>query len=171
MSTLVFDIETDGLIHDNTKIHCMVIHELETGSTLAYNDQGNREPIVRGVQRLEDAQCIVGHNVIGFDIPCINKHYPWFTRADGVVDTLVLSRIYHADLLDLDKKRNWKGMPPKLYGSHSLEAYGYRTGFAKGDYGKDTDWKEWTPEMEEYCINDVMLTERLCKHFVPFLTS
>ena len=54
-NTLVFDLESNGLLNDVTKIHCLVIHEQETGDTIAYNDEGNAEPITRGVQRLEDA--------------------------------------------------------------------------------------------------------------------
>ena len=52
---LVFDLETDGLLDDVTKIHCLVIYDSEADTTCIYNDQGNQEPIVRGVQRLEDA--------------------------------------------------------------------------------------------------------------------
>ena len=76
--TLVFDLETDGLLAEVSTIHCLAIHELETNQTISYNDQGNKEPIVRGVQRLADANCILGHNVIGYDIPILHKFYPWF---------------------------------------------------------------------------------------------
>ena len=75
---LVFDLETDGLLNDLTKIHCLVIYDSDTDTTIVYNDQGNKEPIVRGVQRLEDADVIVGHNIIGYDIPVIRRIYPWF---------------------------------------------------------------------------------------------
>ena len=75
---LVFDLETDGLLNDLTKIHCLVIYDSDNDTTIVYNDQGNEEPIVRGVQRLEDADVIVGHNIIGYDIPAIRKIYPWF---------------------------------------------------------------------------------------------
>ena len=51
---------------------------------------------------------------------------PWFDRPTIVVDTLLLSRLYHADMMKLDKKHLWEGMPLKLYGKHSLESYGYR---------------------------------------------
>ena len=60
-------------------------------------------------------------------------------------------------------------MPTKLYGSHSLKAYGYRLGLHKGDFGEDTDWKEWSQEMQDYCVQDVKVTEKLCEHFRPYL--
>ena len=169
--TLVFDLETDGLLAEVSTIHCLAIHELETNQTISYNDQGNEEPIVRGIQRLADANCILGHNVIGYDIPVLHKLYPWFVDPALVVDTLLLSRLYHPQMMELDKKQNWKHMPLKLYGRHSLESYGYRLGEFKGSFGSTTDWKEWSQEMEDYMVQDVNVTTKLWKHFTPYLNG
>ena len=168
---LVFDLETNGLLNDVTCIHCLVIHDSETDQTLVYNDQGSEEPIVRGIQLLEEADVICGHNVISYDIPVIEKIYPWFKCTALVVDTLLLSRLYHADMLPIDKKHNWKHMPQQMYGRHSLESYGYRLGEYKGEFGKTTDWKEWSQEMQDYCIQDVNVTCKLCEHFHPYLSG
>ena len=78
--SLIFDIETNGLLHDVSTIHCLAIHDLSTDQTLAYNDTGSSEPISRGLQRLQDADRIIGHNIIGYDIPVIRKLYPWFGK-------------------------------------------------------------------------------------------
>ena len=168
---LVFDLETDGLLNDLTKIHCLVIYDSDTDTTIVYNDQGNEEPIVRGVQRLEDADVIVGHNIIGYDIPVIRKIYPWFMPTGFVLDTLLLSRLYHTDILDIDQKRSISNMPLQTYGRHSLESYGYRLGEYKGEFGKTTDWQEWSPEMETYCAQDVLVTTKLCDHFHKYLSG
>ena len=168
---LLFDLETDGFLDDCTKIHCLSIFDTEANQLLSYNDTGRAEPIVRGVQRLEDADLIVGHNIIGFDIPVLRKFYPWFPDVCSVLDTLVLSRIFHPNLIEIDKKHEWKNMPLKLYGRHSLEAYGYRLGEFKGDYCATTDWKEWSQEMQDYCEQDVRVTHQLWKHFQKFLTT
>lgn len=170
-NTLVFDLESNGLLNDVTKIHCLVIYEQETGETIAYNDEGNAEPITRGVQRLEDADVIVGHNVIGYDIPCLRKIYSWFAPTAMVVDTLLLSRLYHTDILNIDQTRKFKQMPLQLYGRHSLESYGYRLGEYKGSFGKDTDWQEWSQEMQDYCVQDVNVTRKLCDHFHKYLSG
>ncbi len=170
-NTLVFDLESNGLLNDVTKIHCLVIYEQETDQTLVYNDEGNAEPITRGVQRLEDADVIVGHNVIGYDLPCLRKIYPWFTPTSMVVDTLLLSRLYHTDMLKVDQERSWIQMPLQLYGRHSLESYGYRLGEYKGSFGKNTDWQEWSQEMQDYCVQDVNVTRKLCDHFHKYLTG
>jgi hypothetical protein len=168
---LVFDLETDGLYDDVTRIHCLVIYDSETDETLVFNDEGSEEPISRGVQLLETADVICGHNVISYDIPVLQKVYPWFEPTALVVDTLLLSRLYHNNILDVDKKHKWDQMPPQLYGRHSLESYGYRLGEYKGSFGKDTDWQEWSQEMQDYCIQDVKVTTKLCDHFHPYLTG
>ncbi len=168
---LVFDLETDGLYDDVTRIHCLVIYDSETDQTMVFNDEGSEEPISRGVQLLETADVICGHNVISYDIPVLQKVYPWFEPTALVVDTLLLSRLYHNNILDTDKKHKWDQMPPQLYGRHSLESYGYRLGEYKGSFGKDTDWQEWSQEMQDYCIQDVKVTTKLCDHFHPYLTG
>jgi len=168
---LVFDLETDGLLDDVTKIHCLVIYDSEADTTCIYNDQGSQEPIVRGVQRLEDADVLVGHNVIGFDLPVLQKIYLWFDPQAFVLDTLLLSRLYHTDMVEIDKQLDNPLMPLQLRGRHSLESYGYRLKEYKGEFGKTTDWQEWSPEMETYCAQDVLVTTKLCDHFHKYLSG
>ena len=74
--TLLFDLETTPLTAQKTDIHCIVTLDYETGETTRYNDTGSAQPISRGVTYLMDADTIIGHNIIGFDIPMIKKVYP-----------------------------------------------------------------------------------------------
>ena len=169
---LVFDLETNGLLRDLTQIHCLCIHDLDEATTQVFNDQGgDKEPINRGITYLQDADHIIGHNVIGFDCPAINKLYGFFDRRAGVIDTLLLSRLFHADILAIDQRRKWKNMPLQLYGRHSLEAYGHRLNCYKGEFGKTADWSEWSPEMEAYMEQDVVVTTKLWQHFQRYLTG
>ena len=167
---LVFDLETDGFLNEATTIHCLSIYDTETKEATVYNDQGSADPIVRGITFLDQADLIAGHNIIGFDIPIIQKFFPWF-KNDNVLDTLILSRIFHPNMMEVDKRRKWNHMPLKLYGRHSLESYGYRLGVYKGCYGATTDWKEWTQELQDYCEQDTNVTYHLCTHFQKYLTS
>ena len=169
---IVFDLETDGLLHDVSTIHCLVLYNTEDDKIIEYNDQGGDcEPIVRGLTYLDEAKDIVGHNIISYDIPVIKKLYPFFNPSGSIVDTLLLSRLYHPNMMDVDKKHAWKNMPLKLYGRHSLESYGYRLGEYKGEFGKSTDWKDWSEEMQQYCVQDVVVTTKLCNHFRPYLNG
>jgi|TARA_R100001530_G_scaffold66595_2_gene47611 DNA polymerase III alpha subunit (gram-positive type) len=179
---LIFDLEANGLYHDVTQIHCIAFYNPELDEVESFNDEcdwknpssagkGMSSPIVRAIQYIEQAKVIIGHNIIGYDIPVIRKLYPFFDPVGTVIDTLLLSRLYHPRLMSLDKEKNWKHMPLQLYGRHSLESYGYRLGEYKGDYGKTTDWKEWSQELEDYCIQDVIVTRKLCDHFHPYLSG
>ena len=154
-----------------TTIHCLAIHDLDTKETHSYNDTGNQEPISRGLQRLADANSIIGHNILAYDLPVIEKIYHWLQAPALTIDTLLLSRLYHSDMMSLDKKHLWDGMPLKLYGKHSLESYGYRLNEQKGEYGSTSDWQDWSQEMEDYCIQDVHVTTKLWHHFQPYLNG
>jgi DNA polymerase I-like protein with 3'-5' exonuclease and polymerase domains len=159
MSTLLFDLESDGLLDGVTKIHCLVIKDIETGAVLSFHNGFPGNPyhydIRAGVEMLQEADCIVGHNVIRFDIPVLKKFYPWFNPKGVILDTLVSAKLIWPNLMELDKKANIKDFPKQLTGRHSLEAWGWRLKAHKGDFAKQTDWKEFTPEMLSYCIQDV----------------
>ena len=181
VGTIVLDLESNGLLKNASRIHCVALHWCDDDRTETYNDEKYSDDpkvlpmgcysITTAVTSIETADIVVGHNIIGFDLPLIKRLYPFFTYPPVIVDTLLLSRLYHPNLYDIDKKNEWKDMPSKLYGSHSLEAYGYRLGLRKGDYGKDTDWQEWSQEMQDYCVQDVMVTKKLCDHFHPYLSG
>ena len=117
-----------------------------------------------------EADTLAGHNLIGYDLAVLRKLCNSFDTDATVIDTLVLSRLYHPNLMEIDKKRQWRHMPLQLYGRHSLEAYGYRLGEYKGDFGKTSDWQQWSQEMQDYMVQDVKVTTKLCEHFRPLMT-
>ena len=168
---IVFDLEADGLPHDVSTIHCMVLYNTEEDSYGVFNDQGTGEPITRAITLIEEADRIAGHNIINYDLRVIKKLYPFFEPQGEIIDTLLLSKLYHPDMYELDNKQKWKDMPTKLYGRHSLLSYGYRLGEYKGDYGQDADWKEWSQEMQDYCKQDFVVSTKLCDHFHPYLSG
>ena len=162
---LYFDIETDGFIDNLTKIHCLCIRDDETEGVYRFNTE-----IQPGLDMLMQADKIAGHNVIKFDIPAIQKLYPDFkVREDQVIDTLTLSTLIYPDLSDVDMKLLAKEkLDKKLFKSHALKAWGQRMGFLKGDYDMSVEENRmtWNQEMEDYCVQDCLVTEKLYKHLM-----
>lgn len=162
---VVFDIETNGFLNVLDRVHCISTAWEGEDNTSLYDPKA----VAIGLQELSEADALIAHNGINFDIPAIQKVYPWFEFKGEVIDTLVYSRLLWPDLRDRDagrvaafKRSNGKsGMPPRLLGSHSLEAWGYRLKVYKGEFGKTADWSKYTNEMGEYCRQDVVVTVKL----------
>jgi DNA polymerase-1 len=157
---LLFDLETDGLLDTVTKVHSLVIRDVDTKgewscqSPIPYS-------IESGMEVLSRADVLIGHNLLTYDLEVLKKLFNFKTSAK-IIDTLVCSRLIWPDTKDVDLKLWKRGrMPGFLIGKHSLEAWGYRLGELKGEFGKHTDWKAWTPEMQEYCEQDVKLNAML----------
>jgi len=149
------------------RIHCLVVRDLDTQEVFRFNDTGNARSITEGVNLLAEAKLLVGHNIVYFDIPVIQGLYPFFKYEGDTLDTLILSRLFYPDILNRDFRKRPIGMPAKLYGRHSLEAWGYRLGHYKGEFAKTTDWAEWSQEMEDYCVQDTSVTASLFDVFEP----
>jgi len=182
---LIFDLETNGLLDDVSKIHLLVIKNTEDGLPPASYTGDEVEDGLRHLMKCSDLT-IAGHNVIKYDIPVIQKLYPWFkVDPTKVFDTLVATRLIWANIKDHDNQLLKQGkLPGKLYGSHSLEAWGYRLGMLKGEYEGDTKliahlieqgmdeksakkeayakrWEELNDDMLEYGVQDVEVTDAL----------
>ena len=148
---IIFDIETNGLLDDLDKVHCLVLKDTSTNKVETYTDN-----IQDGLKRLQQADCIIGHNIIKFDLPALKKVYN-FTYTGTVQDTLVLTRLIWSDIKESDFAR--KDFSKKLIGRHSLQAWGERLGDYKGDYSGG--WETFNQDMLSYCIQDVHVTHTL----------
>lgn len=175
MKYLVFDIETNGLLDKMDTVHSLVIENNEGQLFSCY--EGNYRSIDDGLTLMggtkDSDMWLIGHNIIGFDLPAIQKIYPQFTfDHTKVIDTLVVSRLLYPNLWEEDRSSHKRtDLPKKLWGSHSLEAWGYRLGLHKGDYKKEMEeagidpWAAWNPAMQEYCVNDVKVNHLLWQRF------
>ena len=115
---LVFDIETDGLLNDLSCIHTIVIKYLETGETIKYRPVGDE--LKEAIGNLKNAELIIGHNVISFDIPAIQKVFPDFNPVN-IFDTLVASRLIWSDIKDRDFKfHKHTNFPTNLIGPSAI---------------------------------------------------
>ena len=139
---IVLDIETNST-HDC--IWMCVTRNIETDEVLVWK-------AANGLQKyLESCDLIIMHNGINFDAPVLRKNWNVTMKLSQVYDTLIASRLLN----------------PSLDGGHSLAAWGQRLGFPKGDF---SDWDGGaTPEMEEYCIQDTLVTSKLFYRLVATL--
>lgn len=162
MQIILFDCETDGLLPELTKLHSLVLQDLTTGEVHSLHGEHD---IQVGVGLLMGADVIIAHNAIAFDVPAIQKVYPWFKPNGLVLDSLVCSRVIWPEIKQKDFPLNKRGkLPGKLIGSHSLEAWGYRlVALGKGSYkGEYTGgWERWSPDMQAYCEQDVQVLKGL----------
>ena len=129
---LVFDIETDDV--KATKVHCIVAQNPESGEIFKFPPNKLEE----GYQFLTTADRLIGHNIIGFDIPMVHKFSDVDLSDKEVIDTLVLSRLFN----------------PTRDGGHGLESWGYKLGYPKIEFD---DYQNYSTEMLDYCVRDVQL--------------
>ena len=138
MTKVIVDIETDKI--KATKIHCIVARCLASNKEKVWI--GDECQQFAGWSKQIDE--FIMHNGISFDAPILNKLTGSNIRLSQVRDTLIESQLYN----------------PIRDGGHSLEAWGERLNFPKGNF---TEFKYYSPEMLEYCKKDVELTGKLAK--------
>ena len=158
-SWLIFDLESDGLYNNVTKIHCLVIYDIQSGNTFSYGP----DAIDNAINHLDSADVLIGHNILFYDIPVLKKlHQTQFNAR--IIDTLICTRLIwpKETLYDLDEEQ-YQEVPPKLKGSASLKAWGYRLADHKIEF---QDFTEYSQEMLDYCIQDVRVTEKLWNHII-----
>lgn len=151
----IFDIETNGFYQDCTTIHCVALKRIGIDSDVQLYTQSN---INDALDILENSEVLIGHNIIQFDIPVLEKFYPSRKFTHNVLDTFNLSCIV---------------FPQRQ--KHGLEDWGKDLGFEKfnpmtGKEYTDEEWKErkktkneawdkYTSEMGAYCQQDVRVAE------------
>ena len=127
---ILFDLETDGLLDKLTKIHVFSWSVVGSGVVQSTNDLSTIQEV------MHKATTVVGHNVVAFDLPVLQK-FDIFTDAD-IIDTLPLS---------------WYLEPTRV--RHGLGDWGVTVGVAKPPI---VDWD--TLSYEDYkhrCEEDVRI--------------
>jgi DNA polymerase-1 len=127
------DIETDSL--DATVIWVACVRNILTGEEHTLVGQDVIKEFVNGKA---DAYWIT-HNGLGFDVPTLNRLLGTRIQTNKVIDTFVLSMLFH----------------PTLEGGHSLGAWAKRVGMEKGDFN---DFSRYSEEMATYCQQDTRIT-------------
>lgn len=137
MNIYVFDIEADGLLEDATRIHCLSYHNLSTG------DSGSYTSLTDIGEFLLNADVLIGHNIVRYDIPLLVRLCATSCKAT-MVDTLALS---------------WYLYPERNL--HGLEPWGDDFGVPKPVVN---DWKDQPLEVYiNRCEEDVKINVKLWK--------
>ena len=144
---LIFDIEANGLLpHQLTE-------EIKQEATIiwcivALDNKGNiykfrPDQIKEGVDLLKSADTLIGHNIIGFDIPAVKKICGVdLYKHCKIIDTLTLSQLFN----------------PNRDKGHSLKAWGGKLNFTKDEH---EDFSKFSEDMLNYCVKDVQLNKRV----------
>jgi len=148
---LTLDIETNSK-HDH--IWMCYTHNSDTGEYVCHTSVQTLTPL------LDIADRVIGHNIMGFDAPVLNKVWKTKIGWNKLRDTLIMSRLLN----------------PALEDGHSLAAWGKRLGNKKVEYSRIWHWltgneydKKSTKPYDEpmdnlnkfYCKQDVSLTVEL----------
>lgn len=140
IKVFAFDIETDGLLDELTKLHCAVLRDVDSTKLHKFTDI---ESLGEFLDNNQDYFLAV-HNGICFDVPALEKL--GYTVKNRIIDTLPLSYYLR---LDLQK--------------HGLQFWGEQLGIAKPEV---EDWQNLS--QEEYlhrCSEDVNIQAALFKRF------
>ena len=142
---LLFDIETDGLLDNLTKIHCLAYTELKIEKGEIIESEIKSTSDVKEIQSIiNKSEALLGHNIIQYDIPALKK-LGLLNKQIPAIDTLGLS---------------WYTQNTRE--KHGLEQYGDEFKIPKP---KIADWKNLTTE--EYlhrCEMDVRINLQLFKN-------
>ena len=167
MNTYCFDIEANGLVNleldskgrANTiadTIHCVVVTDVNTGQVWSFRPH----QIQDACKRLCQADVIIGHNIIAYDIPALQKLAHWSPTANQkLIDTLIVGRLMHPDRTQL---------PEGLKG-HSLKDWAAYSGNYKIQY--EAGWEVFSEEMMTYCIQDVDANISIYKKQLPWIEA
>jgi DNA polymerase-1 len=141
---IALDIETN---RNHDTIWCCSTYDLDTKEVKVWTEAGNFREFIK------KATLIIAHNGISFDFPILNKHWKTSIVMKQVRDTLVMSRLSN----------------PTRDKGHSLGNLASLVGRTKKEY-EDFDGG-LTPEMVEYCKEDVIICGELYHYLLKELSG
>lgn len=148
MQYTIFDIETNGLLDNVSKIHCLSYQKFEDGTLTEKNSITNYEEIKNFIQT---QSILIGHNIIRYDLPVLKKLLGVIVpKETKIIDTLGLSWYLYSSY---DIPRKGKKV------SHGLDVWGEILGVEKP---KINDWSNLsTEEYIHRCNEDVEINQLL----------
>ena len=157
---VLFDIETNGLLRNVSKLWCIVTYTpIDKFKRFTFHDDNLQE----GLDYLKQFSTWIGHNIAGYDIPALIK-MKLIEDSDikPVIDTHVVAKIlFPAPDTNSTNRELFKPIFTDGHGNNGLKAWGKRLGEYKGDFGDTTDWSTPDFNMYDYCEQDVKVNLKL----------
>lgn len=166
MNNVIMDLETDGLLDIVSKVHIVVLTDIDTGETLGFTDEPHKltreqqahvgGSVQDGLAMARDAGLLVTFNGWEYDLLVLEKLYPEWSHKGLHFDLRTHGNtIMPKDrLIAKDKGLVLHGkLPANMIGRESLKAWALRFGGEqKGDYSGG--WDELNPDMWDYGLQD-----------------
>lgn len=176
---VVLDIEASGLLNEDSidytqspyklrdtfKIWCIVVKDIDTKEIFVFKEN---EVKTKFVELYKKVTTVIQHNGINYDLLALKLY-------TGISYTVEPDTINGKEVEIIDTMVVSKTLNPDRFGGHSLDSWGKRFKNSKIDYrgklielgvmtGKEPKGFEFSfyhPEMINYCIQDVNLTEQV----------
>jgi DNA polymerase I-like protein with 3'-5' exonuclease and polymerase domains len=97
----------------------------------------------------------IGHNILGYDFPVLNKLLDINIDVAICYDTLILSRLFNFS----------------REGGHSIESYGIEYGIPKGKNYYLDFFTKWSQPLEDYCVRDVDICHKIYLRYLDDISD
>lgn len=152
---IVYDLETNGLLHQAEVIWIFVAEDLESQEKFIFSDfDSDAKPLKDLPEFLDSCSLMAAHNGHMYDLLILEKLLKWKPKPyQKLVDTMIMSQV-------LNYKRFGFG--------HSLAKWGEFFKYPKVEH---EDWSQYSAEMRNRCIVDVTLNVKVYNYLIKELNS
>jgi DNA polymerase-1 len=148
---IVIDTETNSLVKP-TKLWVVACRDIDTNELYIFrnltDDDNERR---RFIDFANAISYLIGHNLLGYDLPVLEDLVGYKIDVERCMDTLVISK-----LADYPRK------------GHSIADYGIEFGYEKI---KHYDFSKYSDELETYCVRDVDICSRIYAKYHRFISN
>jgi len=156
LGRIVLDIEANGLENPD-KIWCIVCKDIDTEETRIFRDvQESPEAFIKFAGTVDT---VIGHNILGYDLPVIHRllipcglssHWDIYSNSTAETKLKVFDTLCMSKLVDYSRLQG-----------HSLDAFGREIGQEKLENKSTLFFKQWSQELEDYCVRDVEINHQV----------
>jgi len=153
--TVVYDLETDGLLREVSKIWICVAKDINTNEQFIFSDYDSSAlPLAKLPEFLDSCRVLIAHNGHMYDLLVLEKILNWKPKSyHKPIDTMIMSQV-----------QNYK----RFGFGHSLAKWGDFLGYPKVEH---EDWSSYSLEMKNRCVTDVEINIKVYNYLLKELNS